>query len=133
MFKNVLNNKKGNIEIIVWFSILIVVVTMIFLIRGSMLDTINSTSDSINSLTVSSTVEKEKPIIEEDIDNPVTPIVNEVAENSLWEEIKVEVIAGIIVSALGFGAGQIYSKFKDKKEIEIDNRLKTLNLNKYDI
>ena len=133
MLKNVLNNKKGNIEIIVWFSILIVVLIMIFLLRGSILDTINSTSDSINSLTVSSTIEKEKPIIEEDIDNPVTPIVNEVAENSLWEEIKVEVIAGIIVSALGFGAGQIYSKFKHKKEIEIDNRLKTLNLNKYDM
>lgn len=121
----IINNKKGYyVEMYaIFWGIFIAFIIILGIFTGHI------TKDD---LTIEANhIESIKPQAEEvRAQNEIT--VNKTdSDKNLWEELKVQVISGIIVSGIGFILGQVYSKIKYKKEV--NNKLKTLNFYKSDI
>lgn len=103
MLKDFLNSDFSCMEIITMFTIVLLIATFSYTVIPQIYSEVKE-KQTISSevITNNEIIVEQKPIVEEELVN-----TNE-KDKSLWHEVKIEVVAGSIVSIISFIAGNVY-------------------------
>lgn len=118
MFKDILNSDYSAMEIITIFTIILLMVTFAFVMSKAFIQV--DKNDINKSYMVEIVKDEEKIIQKEEINTNDTVVINTTDKKdiNLINELKVEVMAGAIVSFISFLAGKFYTTCKQKYQFK---------------
>lgn len=106
MFRDFLDSDFSCMEIITMFTIVLLIATFSYIVIPQIYSEVKEKQTISSEVVINNEIIVEQNAIKEEIVN------TNKKDNSLWHEIKVEVIAGTIVSIISFIACNIYMTTK---------------------